>query len=315
MPGGIPIVRNQNFFLVLVGSIEYIQHMKIGTLILVGVLAVGGAVQKAGGVVKDNPYQSIIDRNAFNLNPPPPPETNAPPAPPNKILLTGVMSIGETTKAMLEITEPGPGKLPHKPILAAGQKEHGVEVLDIDAEKGSVKVKNGGIEVVLTFEKDGKTNAPTALVNLPVVGGGATPLSTVPTRTMSPTTRSPLVTPGAGGSYAAPNTGGAAYNPGAGATANPVVTGTSTSVVDPGLRTIPARTLRFDQVRPQTAEESILKVATATEMTADLVRRGEHPPYPPTVLTPNPPTPGSAGGAGLPALPTPNTPNTRNRLK
>ena len=274
--------------------------MKTGTFILVGALAVGGAVQKASGVVKDNPYQSIIDRNAFNLNPPPPPETNAPPAPPNKILLTGVMSIGETTKAMLEITEPGPGKLPQKPILAAGQKEYGVEVLDIDAEKGAVKVKNCGIEVVLTFEKDGKTNAPTALVSMPVVGGGATPLSTVPTRTMSPGTRSPMVTPAVNPSSFAPAGGGAAYNTGA--------SGIATPVADPGLRTIPSRTLRLDQGRPMTAEESTLRVATATELTADLVRRGEHPPFPPTSLTPNPPTPGSAegvGGSGPPALPTP----------
>src|SRR5260221_13932068 len=145
--------------------------MKIGILILVGVLMIGAAVQRTSGIVKDNPYQSIIDRNAFNLNPPPPVETNAPAPPPNKILLTGIGSVGNVPKVFLEITEPGPGKLPQKPILAAGQKEYGVEVLDIDAEKGAVKVKNGGIEVVLTFEKDGKTNAPTALVGTPIVGG------------------------------------------------------------------------------------------------------------------------------------------------
>ena len=275
--------------------------MKTGTLILVGALAVGGAVKKASGVVKDNPYQSIIDRNAFNLNPPPPPETNAPPAPPNKILLTGISSMGDVPKVFLEITEPGPGKLPQKPILAAGQKEYGVEVLDIDAEKGTVKVKNGSIEVVLTFEKDGKTNAPTALVSMPMVGGapGATPFSTVPTRTMSPTaTRSGVATP------MAPTGGGAAYNTGAAVPTMPGASGIGTTTTESGIRTIPPRTLRYDPARPQTAEESILKVATATELTADLVRRGEHPPFPPTALTPNPPTFGSGAGVGPPQLPT-----------
>ena len=237
--------------------------MKIGTLIVAGAVTLGGVLLQPWCVAKDNPYQSIVDRNAFSLNPPPTIETNAPPAPPNKILLTGISSMGDVPKVFLEITEPGPGKTTQKPILAALQKEYGVEVLEIDVEKGAVKVKNGGIETTLTFEKDGKTNMPVAFVNNPIINApGTTPLTTIPTRTLSPTgTRPNVPTPVLPGSPLAPTGGGAAYpSPytGAGTTA--------TTAVDPGLRTIPSRTLRLDQAKPQTAEESILRVAAATEL-------------------------------------------------
>ena len=42
----------------------------------------------------DNPYQSIVERNVFHLNPPPPPpdpEANKPPPP--KIFLTGITTL------------------------------------------------------------------------------------------------------------------------------------------------------------------------------------------------------------------------------
>ena len=269
--------------------------MKIGKLVLVGVLLPGAVIQEARAVVKDNPYQSIIDRNAFNLNPPPPPETNAPPAPPNKILLTGISSMGDKPKVFLEITEPGPGKTAQKPILTVGEKLYGVEVLSIDAEKGEVRVKNGPVETTLNFDKDGKTNAPTAIVNSPIVTP-ASPFATVPTRTMSTTpttpTRPGMPTPVPGGSAPAPSPYGVPPAPGA--------SGTSTD----GLRTIPTRTLRLDQAKPQSYEESVLKVATTTELTADMVRRGELPPFPPTSLTPNPPSVGGVNGGGPPQFPT-----------
>jgi len=190
----------------------------------------------------------------------------------------------------LEITEPGPGKTAQKPILTVGEKLYGVEVLSIDAEKGEVRVKNGTVETTLNFDKDGKTNAPTALVNSPIVTP-ASPFSTVPTRTISTTpTRSGVPTPVPGGSPLAPS---------------PYVLpqGAGGAWTD-GLRPIPQRMLRLDQAKPQSLEESVLKVATTTELTADMVRRGELPPLPPTPLTPNPPSIGGVNGSGPPQFPT-----------
>ena len=71
-----------------------------------------------GAEVRSNPYQPIIDRNAFGLKPPPPPPDNTPPPPvvlPAKVILTGITSLfGPASKrALLEITEQEPGKPPY----------------------------------------------------------------------------------------------------------------------------------------------------------------------------------------------------------
>src|SRR5438128_5381678 len=68
-----------------------------------------------------NPYQAIVERNAFGLKPPPPPPEPPPVQPlvtPGKIILTGISSLFGT-RALLEITEQEPGKSPttRKPIL------------------------------------------------------------------------------------------------------------------------------------------------------------------------------------------------------
>ncbi|HEY2951535.1 MAG TPA: hypothetical protein VGK40_03075, partial [Verrucomicrobiae bacterium] len=88
---------------------------------LVGLVATGvlaGSLLPTFGEARPNPYQTIIDRNAFALKPPPPPPDPAaslpPPPPPSNVKLTGITSMfGKNSKrAMLEIQEIGPGKLP-----------------------------------------------------------------------------------------------------------------------------------------------------------------------------------------------------------
>ena len=105
---------------------------------------------------KANPYAPIVDRNAFALKDPPPapvapPPVEAPPPPASIVKLTGITSILSSVKALIEITEPGPGKTPLKPILSVGEAMGGVEVLFIDVDKGEVRIKNGQIETNLTF--------------------------------------------------------------------------------------------------------------------------------------------------------------------
>ena len=128
---------------------------------------------------EDNPYREIISRNVFSLKPPPPPpnpEDTKPP--PVKITLSGITTV-VGKKALMETPPPPvkPGAPAGTPpptkqyyMLGEGQREGDIEVLAIDEKTGSVKVRNSGVEVTLTFEKDGVKLPSTAP---PAVAAGA----------------------------------------------------------------------------------------------------------------------------------------------
>ena len=135
------------------------QPTKRDLICLVGVLMLGTALRSLADA-KVNPYQPIIERNAFGLKPPPPPTSDVPPPPPPvplaKVTLTGITSLfGQASKrALLEIVENEPGKaaVPRKPILREGEHDGSIEVISIDIEKNIVRIRNGGVETNLTFE-------------------------------------------------------------------------------------------------------------------------------------------------------------------
>jgi len=158
------------------------------TLYWMGALALLCVAEITRAEVKPNPYQPIIDRNAFGLRPPPPPPDPTPPAPPAapaaKVTLTGITSMfgPSSTRALLEIVEQEPGKpaTPKKPILREGERLGSIEVVSIDVEKSVVKIRNGGIETNLTFEvAKSSSPAPGAPGAYPAPANpGALPLST-----------------------------------------------------------------------------------------------------------------------------------------
>ncbi len=152
-----------------------------------------------------NPYQPIIERNAFGLKPPPPPPDptkNEPPPPPlAKVSLTGITSfLG--TRALLVIIEQeaGKGTTTKSPILREGEREGPVEVLSIDVANNMVRIRNGTVETNLTFEQPKSTptpagpGAPVLAQNpVPLPLPGATQASAEPTiitRNTAPTDRS-----------------------------------------------------------------------------------------------------------------------------
>ena len=214
--------------------------MKFCRNVLIVLMAVVAASEKTNAIGNCVSYHGIIDRNAFNLKALHIKAIVHAPSP-NTIKLTGIGTIGGSKRVFLEITKPGTAKDPIKPVLGEGQSEAGVEVLEINAEKGLVRVKVDGLEMALTFERDGKADAPGTLGGFP----------------QSPLSRSSAFAP---------------------ATSH-----------TPAYRGIVPLASDTRSVAPQTLEESILRVATMTELMADSVRRGEHPPFPPTDLTPNPP--------------------------
>jgi hypothetical protein len=141
------------------------------------------AVQSAG-----SPYQGIVDRNVFGLKPPPNPEdSKPPPPPPPSIKLQGITTILGNKRALMKIMMPGrPGVKAEEQsfILAEGQRDGEIEVLEIDDKAGTVKVNNFGTITNLNFKNNGVVIANTPAPGMPVpgmpgappgVGGGGIP--------------------------------------------------------------------------------------------------------------------------------------------
>jgi len=124
-----------------------------------------------------NPYQGIAERNVFGLKPAPPDSKPLPPpAPAPKIVLSGITTILGRPLALLKAQKPARAPEPAKEesyILTAGQRDGEIEVIEINAEAGSVKVRNSGLVTVLTLDKDG--------AKLPAMPPPASPLALAPT--------------------------------------------------------------------------------------------------------------------------------------
>ena len=128
-----------------------------------------------------SPYQKIVERNLFNLKAPPAPGSNLPPPPPPPtVTLTSITTI--LGKKLVTMTVPGkPGQPVQNLMLAEGQGQEGIEVLQIDETAGTVQVKNQGIEQTLDFLKNGAKPMP-----------GMTPTFLIP----PPITPQPNASPG-----------------------------------------------------------------------------------------------------------------------
>src|SRR5438045_1291474 len=123
----------------------------------------------AKGITPDNanPYQGIIDRNVFALKPlPVATKDNSKDAnPPPKITLTGITTILGKKQALMNVAMPAKPPEPAKQksfILAEGQRDGDIEVLEIDETSGTVKVDDFGTEMVLDINKDGAKLPATA---------------------------------------------------------------------------------------------------------------------------------------------------------
>jgi hypothetical protein len=136
--------------------------MKSGTLsrYLTAATLAGLTVFTSAEVVKENPYQIIIDRNPFGLKPPPlppPPPTNAvtDTTPPPTVFLTGISTLLGKTNAFLQLKNSQTKKDEFPPPMQAGEKQGEIEVLAIDPEAGTVRIRIGDAETTLDFDKNG----------------------------------------------------------------------------------------------------------------------------------------------------------------
>ena len=160
--------------LVMLRAMKPLKHRLLRVLTL---LFFAGALPWARAELHANPYQAVVARNAFGLKAAVPEAKVTPPGraiQPPKVILTGIVSVFGSVRALLEITEQEPGKAANteKPILREGQRCGPVELISIDYHKGTVKVRINGAETDLSFPPP-KVTASDATPPLPgVVSSG-----------------------------------------------------------------------------------------------------------------------------------------------
>ena len=147
-------------------------------------VALCDVVEAATASSEPEPYKAIPERNVFKLREAPPMQvpSNPPPALP-RITLTGITTILGRKIAVLRVQLLSQGGQPGKEesyMLTEGQRDGTIEVLQIDENKGDVKVRNSGTEVMLNIEKDSPKVArgPTLATNTP--GLPAVPVASIP---------------------------------------------------------------------------------------------------------------------------------------
>lgn len=128
------------------------------------------ALAVPGGALKRD-YSVIFERNPFGLRPPPPPKTNSVPLPKpdDEILLTGITSIGKERAYFMSV--PPKGQTPQFFDLREGESRNHLEVVAIDPDSKSVRVRRKGVENVMTFQTDGVK--PPALAAKPATRQGS----------------------------------------------------------------------------------------------------------------------------------------------
>lgn len=105
-----------------------------------------------------NPYTTIVQRNVFALREPVPPPAPMPLPPQDtpELVLTGIADF--RTVKWARLTRAEPGKPPRHYTLAARQRADNLEVLDINADTDTVRVRDGSAEIVLSFDTHGLSN-------------------------------------------------------------------------------------------------------------------------------------------------------------
>lgn len=126
-----------------------------------------------------NPYEPIVVRNVFDLNPPQP-VIQAPPDAPVKITANGIMTIFGSKQVLFYADIPPRPPIPATQksyILSEGQQQDDIEVKHIDERRGIITFSNHGILQELPLVKAGPITTPTPVVMNSAPPAGAPPNS------------------------------------------------------------------------------------------------------------------------------------------
>lgn len=129
-------------------------------------------------VAPNNPYEPIVVRNVFGLNPPQAiTNQSTPDEPPLKITPNGIMSIFGQLQVLFKVApKPGqPGAKEQSYVLSEGQSQDEIEVVRINEKAGVVTFNNHGTEQEIPL-----ANAPALNMPMPGGPGGAIPGQNIP---------------------------------------------------------------------------------------------------------------------------------------
>ena len=240
-------------------------------------------------------------RNVFALKPPPPPpDPESLKPPPQKITLTGIMTIFGKKQALMKTPPtaappPKPGETPKPPqehsyMLTEGQREDEITVLEIDEKAHLVKVDNSGTVQTLTFTNDAPKVAGAAGPAGPggVPGGGfrasnpMVPAGAAGGMKSIPLPGRPLRLPGMNGSSST-DTGGAVGTTAMTGGAQPAgyASGASTPYAVTSAQTAPMASGQQQTASQGSVEESVLLSEVNRLRNEQLRTAGARlPPYP-----------------------------------
>jgi hypothetical protein len=275
--------------------------MKSGTLSRCLTAAVASLSLVGYAEVKENPYQVIIERNAFGLKPPPPPpvqQTNAPVdvPPAMDVKLTGISTLLGPPKVFLQIQNQQTKKFEFPAALEVGEKLGDIEILAVDPEAGTVRIRSGDAETTLDFDKNGvKPNAVAGAVPPPQGMPGVVPLNVPPAPTSNPFNKTGSRVSVSGGTAssapAAPGFGNANF--GASIPARPMRS-EGNVILAGGGQTAAQQAPQTPVVQSHNPEEVMRDIEARRQMLLQKEQAGQAPAgmsriLPPTRYTPNQP--------------------------
>jgi hypothetical protein len=110
----------------------------------------------SGAVIsQEHPYLGIVRSNVFGLTPIQIERVEQPSPPLPRVTLVGITTIFGDKRALFKLVSPGNGEPAIKEqsfILSEGRRDGPLEVLLIDETRATVRVKNSGKVMLLTFE-------------------------------------------------------------------------------------------------------------------------------------------------------------------
>ena len=134
---------------------------------IVGALAIAALSPSAnvlGAAASADYYQQIPARNLFGLHEPVQVTKDPPPIALPKIVLSGITTMGRKLVFLKVQPVQGPGqqtKGEESLMLTEGQREGDIEILEINENAGTVRLKNSGTEMTIGFDKDATKMAKT----------------------------------------------------------------------------------------------------------------------------------------------------------
>ena len=133
---------------------------------MLGILALNTSAKAITPIASGPPYQGIVERNIFGLQPASAQPAVIVPKPPlPKLILTGIAGGFISDRAVVKMIFPPKSGEPGRErccVLSIGEREADLEMLEIRRESRMVRVRYASEEMTLSFEPSAASTKPVA---------------------------------------------------------------------------------------------------------------------------------------------------------